>query len=194
MQARCAKLVALDVKLQCKLYDVLVRPVLSYGCEVWMPLISASGMNKLKKVQLSVLCRLLGVPCTAATKHIYAETRRLPDSTFGWQRSLRYMHHLTVLDDNHLVHRTFTANFVQDLGWGQAVRARHSPLGITLPHGTHFDPEVGCVALATAAETALVTPNTDSNLDHLYYSISIKADFQMEPYMDTLHQGPLRTT
>ena len=50
------------------------------------------------------------------------------------------------------------AEFVQDLGWGQAVRARLSPLGFTLPHGAHFDPGVGCIALATAAETALMTP------------------------------------
>ena len=52
--------------------------------------------------------------------------------------------------------------------------------------------EFGCVALATAAEIALKTPNPDSNVDCVYYSI--KADFQMEPYMGTLHQGPLCTT
>ena len=65
-------------------------------------------------------------------------------------------------------------------------------LGVTLPHGAHFDPGVGCTALATAAETALMTPKADSNLDRIYYSI--KNDFQMEPYLGTLHQGPLRTT
>ena len=47
-----------------------------------MPLISASGIHKLEKVQLNFLRRLLGVPHTPATKHIYAETGRLPDSTF----------------------------------------------------------------------------------------------------------------
>ena len=36
-----------------------------------------------------------------------------------------------------------------------------------------------------------MTPNPDSNLDRIYYSI--KADFQMEPYLGTLHQGSLRT-
>ena len=46
-------------------------------------------------------------------------------------------------------------------------------------------------ALATATETALMTPNPDSDLDRDY---SIKADFQMSHYLDILHQGPLRTT
>ena len=113
---------------------------------------------------MNFLRRLLGVPYTAATKNIYAETGRLPDSTFWWQQSLRYMHHLTTLDEDHLVLGTFTAAFVQDLGCGQDVRAPLSPLGVTLPHGAHFDPGNGCASLATAAETALMTTNPTSNL------------------------------
>ena len=82
LQAHRAELGILNPKLKCKLYDAVVKPVLSNGCEVWMPLISASGIHKLEKVQLNFLRRLLGIPHTAATKHIYAETGRLPDSTF----------------------------------------------------------------------------------------------------------------
>ena len=59
-----------------------------------------------------------------------------------------------------------------------------SPLGFTLPHGPYFEPGVGCVALATAAEIALMTPNPESNLDRLYHSI--KVDFQMELCLGTL--------
>ena len=77
------------------------------------------------------------------------------------------------------MHGAFTAGCVQGLGWGKAVRARLSPLGVTLPHGAHFDPKVGCAALAAAAETALMTPKPDSSLDSVYYSI--KMAFQMEP-------------
>ena len=77
-----------------------------------MPLISASGINKFEKVLVSFLRRLLGVACTAATKHIYAQTGRLPNSTSWWQQSLRYMRYLTTLNDDHLVPRTFTADFV----------------------------------------------------------------------------------
>ena len=90
-----------------------------------------------------------------------------------------------------LVHRASTAEHVQDLGWGQAGHARLFPLGLALPHEAHFDPGVGCVALATAAEKGLMTPYPNS--DRVHYSI--KADFQMEPYLGTLHhQGPLRTS
>ena len=50
LQARCAKLSILDPKFKCKLYDAVVRPVLSYSCEVWMPLISASGLRRSSQI------------------------------------------------------------------------------------------------------------------------------------------------
>ena len=34
LQARCAELGIMDIQLRCRLYDALVKPVLSYGCEV----------------------------------------------------------------------------------------------------------------------------------------------------------------
>ncbi len=35
MRRRCALLGIRDPALQCKLFDTLVSPILSYGCEVW---------------------------------------------------------------------------------------------------------------------------------------------------------------
>ena len=35
MRRRCALLRIRDPALQCKLFDTVVLPILSYGCEVW---------------------------------------------------------------------------------------------------------------------------------------------------------------
>ncbi len=35
LRRRCAELRISDPTLQCQLFDALVKPVLSYGCEVW---------------------------------------------------------------------------------------------------------------------------------------------------------------
>jgi len=35
LRRRCTELHIFDPTLQCQLFDTLVKPVLSYGCEVW---------------------------------------------------------------------------------------------------------------------------------------------------------------
>ena len=50
----------------------------------------------------------------------------------------------------------------------------------------------GCTAIAAAAETALMTPTLDNNLDRVYYSFN--TEFGMEAHLTQLHRGPLRTT
>ena len=42
LEARCAEMGITDPRLRCRLYDAVVKPVHSYGCEVWMRLISSS--------------------------------------------------------------------------------------------------------------------------------------------------------
>ena len=42
-------------------------------------------------------------------------------------------------------------------------------MGVTLPApGADFHPEAGCTAMAATAETALMTPTLDNNLDRVY--------------------------
>jgi hypothetical protein len=36
LRRRCAELRIFDPTLQCQLFDTLVKPMLSYGCEVWL--------------------------------------------------------------------------------------------------------------------------------------------------------------
>jgi len=35
LRRRCAELRIFDLALQCQMFDALVKPMLSYGCEVW---------------------------------------------------------------------------------------------------------------------------------------------------------------
>ena len=62
------------------------------------------------------------------------------------------------------MYKAFTADHMQELGWG-----RLFPMGVTLPApGADFHPEAGCTAMAATAETALMTPTLDNNLDRVY--------------------------
>ncbi len=45
LRRRCNDLSITDPEVMCQLFDSLVRPVLSYGCEVWIGCIRAKGLQ-----------------------------------------------------------------------------------------------------------------------------------------------------
>jgi hypothetical protein len=57
LRCRCAELHIFDPALQCQLFDALVKPVLSYGCEVWS---DHMAREQLEVVHQAFLKSLLG--------------------------------------------------------------------------------------------------------------------------------------
>jgi hypothetical protein len=57
LQCRCAELRIFDPALQCQLFNALIKPVLSYGCEVWSDHIAR---EQLEVVHRAFLKSLLG--------------------------------------------------------------------------------------------------------------------------------------
>ena len=71
MRRRCALLGLRDSPLQCKLFDPLVLPILSYGCEVWG--VDAKRSVAAETLHSGFLKSLLGVRKSVATHMVYAE-------------------------------------------------------------------------------------------------------------------------
>ena len=68
------------------LFDKLITPVLSYGCEIW-------GLNNalaIEKVHLSFCKHLLGVRKQTMNKFIYGETGRMPIKYYTIVRVIKY--------------------------------------------------------------------------------------------------------
>ena len=61
LQRRCQQLHLHDPIIKCKLFDTLVQLSLCYGCEVWSTVANKSDLDKLERIQIGVLRRLLGV-------------------------------------------------------------------------------------------------------------------------------------
>ena len=61
--------------LHCTLSDALIRPILSYCCQVcpWVILNGEIAMLQLEQVYIHFLRQLLGVPATIPTKVVHAE-------------------------------------------------------------------------------------------------------------------------
>jgi hypothetical protein len=87
MRKGCAKLHIFDPALQCQLFDALVKPVLSYGCEVWW---DHMARKQLEVVHQAFLKLLLGVSTTTSSYVVLAEFGRFPLKIFWWQQTMRF--------------------------------------------------------------------------------------------------------
>ena len=73
MHADCRRLHIVDPRLRCdhELFDALFRPILTYACEIWVPLGGKNAMQRLEQVHRGSLRSLLGVPQTTTSKFVY---------------------------------------------------------------------------------------------------------------------------
>jgi len=101
---RCAFLGIRDPALQCKLFDTLMLPILSYAVEIWGVKRSyGEPADLLEVLHESFLKHLLGIRKSTANEIVLAELRHFALQTHFLQQNLRY-HHMTMgLDSMRLV-------------------------------------------------------------------------------------------
>ncbi len=83
-----AELCIFDPTLQCQLFDALVKPVLSYGCEVWS---DHMACEQLEVVHRAFLKSSLGVNTTTSSYVVLAEFGRFPLEIFWWQQTMHFL-------------------------------------------------------------------------------------------------------
>jgi hypothetical protein len=81
LRRRCMELRIFDPTLQCQLFDALIKPVLSYGCEVWS---DHMAREQLEVVHWAFLKSLLGVNTTTSSYVVLAEFGKFPLKIFWW--------------------------------------------------------------------------------------------------------------
>ena len=95
MRRRCPLLGIRDPALQCKLFDTLVLPILSYGCEVWG--VDAKCGAAAEALHKGFMKSLLGVRKSVAIHMVLAELGCFPLQIHFWLRVLRYHHRIIAL-------------------------------------------------------------------------------------------------
>ncbi len=112
MRRRCALLGIRDPALQCKLFDTLVLPILSYGCKVWGVDIKCGAAAE--ALHRDFLRRMLGVRRSTANYIVLAELARFPLQVHFWQQILRYHHKTIALENVRLGKLAMVAGFALD--------------------------------------------------------------------------------
>ena len=193
LRSRCTQLGITDPRLKCNLFDALVRPVLSFGCEVWAPLPGKGALRELESVHLSFLRSITGLPRTAPNKLVYAESGRMPLEAFWVKQYLHYLKYLHELEPTRLPGLAYLHGRAQGLGWREHVEERLTSLGVTLPaSGQRFDPSAAIRAHTAAAESATMAPSPSSHLEGIYFAH--KRSPGMEAYLYRLQNRALRVT
>ncbi|KAL3146185.1 hypothetical protein ABBQ32_14176 [Trebouxia sp. C0010 RCD-2024] len=101
MRRRCAELGIRDPALQCKLFDTLVLPILSYAVEVWG--VKPGIAEEAEVLHRSFLKSLLGIRKSTANEVMLAEVGRLPLQIRFWRQILKYHHRTLGLNGTRLV-------------------------------------------------------------------------------------------
>jgi hypothetical protein len=87
----------MDIKLQCDLFDMLVRSTTRYACEVW---VDSKKIEVIEVVYRRFLKSLLGVRKTTRTSIVLAKFGKFPFEHFAWGQTLLYYNHVcTIIKD-----------------------------------------------------------------------------------------------
>jgi hypothetical protein len=112
MVQRCQDLKITAPLLQCSLFDALVSPVISYGCEIWGTefLDDSLFFQEAEIIHRAFLRRILNIRKNVPNEVLLAQFERLP-LKFQWQNLIvRFFNRLVNMSECRLVKQAFLEN------------------------------------------------------------------------------------
>ena len=153
------------------MFDTLVRPVLTYGSDVWG--MSKSGQGALDKVFLHYARCTLGVKATTCNVIAYGGCGKYPPSIFCQVNVLCYLHRLLTLQGGKIIKSVFcTLNDLHDQGFLTWVTKAYDLAGTY-----NIDMDEGAT-LSTKQYKTLITERVKSTFRTNWY-----ADLQVKPLL-----------
>jgi hypothetical protein len=120
-----------DPLLAMELFDEYVRPVMSYGAEVWGPQLIVRALrdgqaDACERVHLDFLRQLLGVRDTSPTLAVFAETGRLPVTAQWAVQTSRFVNRIVQLDDTRIAKQALLDNVALTASGQRVGRGRNT--------------------------------------------------------------------
>ena len=193
LHGRCHEMHISCPALKRTLFDALVRPVLSYCCEIWVILGGKGALRDLEQVYIQFLRQLLGVPTTTPSKLVYAEFGTLPLKHCWLQQCLRYLSRLQQMNEHRLCKVAFEADRLRGLGWLAGLKDVLREYDIRMPRSLQeFDLTSSSRALKDKFILQYMTADADSHLQSTYFSL--KTEYRCEPYITQCKSHAARST
>ena len=125
-----------------RLFDAVVRPTVSYGCEVWGTLSAGTSVSEIKQmtdIQLAFFRQTLQLRKAVPAPVIFAEMAEVPWLHTWWVQILRFMQKLSNLPNGSL-HADVLADNVADAllhpsgdNWAAGIVRQYASLGMQSP-------------------------------------------------------------
>ncbi len=193
LRRRCADLKINDPAIICQLFDALVKPVISYACELW---VNEAATDSLELIHVFFLKSLLGVNGSTPTRIVLSEFGRFPLKLFWQQQALKYHCRLEDSEPSRLIglayHVQLTLASYECLGarwgsWLHRVQAWEGQAGIQQPP-THSVVGGGIAALQDSFVLAPVQGSRLANYVRLYDI----CEYVFQPYLSTVSNVQFR--
>ncbi len=101
-----AELQIMDIKLHCDLFNMFVRSVASYACEVW---VDSKKIEAIEVVYRGFLKSLLRVRKTTSTSIVLAEFGKFPFEHFAWGQALLYYNRVNMVTKDRILGKAWEA-------------------------------------------------------------------------------------
>lgn len=125
-----------------RLFDAIVKPTVSYGCEIWGTLCSGAALPELGKMgalQLAFFRQLCKLRKSVSASVIFAELAEVPWLRVWWTQVLSFMHRLAKMPEDSL-HADILKDNIHDAqhgplvaNWAGGIRKQFANLGMATP-------------------------------------------------------------
>ena len=106
----------LDISVQIELFNSLVRPILTYGCEIW----GYACIEIIESLQLEFLKYILHVKKSTPNCFVYGESGQYPLYIHVYSRMIKFWHKLTICSEDKIsslflktIHECYDFNIFQ---------------------------------------------------------------------------------
>ena len=106
---RLRSITPIPPRVQFKLFDAVIKPILMYGSDVWGH--NKSGISMIDKVMLRFSRCVLNVKATTSNVMVYGECGVLPPSLYCTVSTMCYMNRLHQMPDNSIVRQVYNELF-----------------------------------------------------------------------------------
>ena len=187
----CQQLHFHDRIIKCKLFDTIVKPALCYGCEVWSIVANKSDLDKLERIQIGFLMRLLGVQIQTTSLHVLAEFGRYP-LQLSWQALAgKYLTRLKNMRTDRLLKYAFIADRRLNFQVSWRLRLEHQLQGLLVPSPIEEQPHRRQFSLVSAQSQHIQQLSLETSSKSVTYH-QIKLGYACEPCTQQANNSHLR--